>query len=604
MQSPTLPLLIALMSFISVRKADGKAVSVLGRFDLSLDRNGFQKKGRIEQALKRFVEESREDFGLLEGESVKFRVQETVILNDETFVVHFDQMVGGLRVIDQPLSAVFSSDGALIALNGAIISDHASNGRSSMARPSMADIDVQSALDEHCGHEHASFFDEHDRDFHIVGENLYRRNDNAELEAGWSMQIQGVVWQARLPDKEFVIDDASGLVILGGSNENELTTTCNVRTRPLPTATGGRVSSIRPATGTVNTNLTCRGFVSNFFTNTCTWELRREEGISVHDVDHVLDGNGGETTDVQSCASTSAPNFWDIREEVAFHTESQMRLFIQQNVWDNNSAVRSANVQIETDNTTTATARFSPFCATTGVCPELICNPNAAAGVDGACSSDVLAHEFGHYVHWSLGHQGDQTCKSGVNEGGSLNETLANSFAMLVWLDDPRSSNMEYNAANGAIGGNIPPPHTNSFSGGKGGFGGFVFSDGSENTTGANPASCNGGNNGNGFGDPIPGLHFNQVLWEVMFNRDCSWQWCPTNAGFAQGAGIFLNENQEQVLNRVGDALGWAVKSTSSFVSHQTIIDMFIIRLHSNSGLGVAQRAGDVFEHHGFTSPL
>ena len=180
-------------------------------------------------------------------------------------------------------------------------------------------------------------------------------------------------------------------------------------------------------------------------------------------------------------------------------------------------------------------------------------------------------HEYGHYVVWTYdGISND--CDPGDNEGDSLDETMANVFAE-VYARDSRDIDPTYGAIGGFALGNGPFAHINA------------------NSLITQNVQCSQAN------DPVDGQAFQQAVWELLFNRDCDIGACSSSNG--NGNIIWPGADRDLVVANVGAALGFALRSLGENITHSQVRAQMIRKIRSDSGDGPADRAREVFRHHG-----
>jgi hypothetical protein len=273
--------------------------------------------------------------------------------------------------------------------------------------------------------------------------------------------------------------------------------------------------------------------------------------------------NGGEREVIQSCSASNRPSFLgtsgdSLREQGAFYAANQMRGFIEQNVWDSVDPNRDSNVDIHMDDPDPPTASFDNFWTSIEV--------NQSFG-----QLESIMHEYGHYVVWTYDDV-SQECDPGTDEGDSLDETLANVFAELYARDSP-DIDPTYGAIGGFAFGNGPAAHTNA------------------NSLITQNVQCAQAN------DVLDGQAFQQAVWELLFNRDCDLGTCASTSG--TGTRIWEDTSREQIIKNVGAALGFALRSLGENITHSQVRAQMIRKIRSDSGDSAADRAREVFRHHG-----
>lgn len=470
-------------------------------------------------------------------------------------VAEVDQYVGELRVIDSDLTLTLADTGALYSVNGRIIPNTSPQVRATLALPSLF---TKLATDQDFGPTTIA------ADFMPSGSDMWQRKDRASVEVGWSIKRAKPVWKVNLPAVILWIDDTNGAVIRRQSQKEHLWDSvarkCNVRHRRWPRADDGRATSLNQTTATMTTAITCGG--DDWF-GTCYWHLKRQPFGFPHGIARIEDMNGGEGAVIQSCNASNRPSFLgtsgdSLREQGAFYAANQMRFFIKQNVWDRVDPNRDSNVDIHMDDSDPSTASFDNFWTSIEV------NPSFG-------QLEVVMHEYGHYVVWTYDGISDD-CDPGDNEGDSLDETMANVFAE-VYARDSRDINPTYGAIGGFARNNGPAAHINADS--------LITQD----------VQCSQAN------DPVDGQAFQQAVWELLFNRDCDIGPCSNSNG--TGNRIWPGVDRDQVVENVGAALGFALRSLGENITHSQVRAQMIRKIRSDSGDGPADRAREVFRHHG-----
>ena len=533
------------LNFEVVHDVFGDARSVIGRFDVGLDSKTSLNGSRVAQAVTEFIAQHPAAWGYSAGFRPTLVGRDVLVVDNNFQVATFEQYAAGLKVLDGEITASFWADGSLHSLNGRLatwgILDDA---------PVLAD--VVSA-------------------FAVHGVDATR----GTLERGLSIQYGGVVREHRDGPNGVVLDEESQVVLRTDDSQEPVTGPCNIRRFDVARS-GANASNLLETTNTITETITCEA--ADVFGN-CYWELRREPSGFDHGIGRVMDYDGAEQQVVQACSSGAVPQFTGtngdaLREQGAFYIENQMRFFIDQNVWSQvGSPTQQANVRITVDNPNVATAAFNSFYT------DIDCNQNCGGNPSNCCTQDVLSHEYGHYVVWTYGGNFDDQCTAGTEEGNALDETLANVFGELFWLDDDQT-----NAQYGAIGGfalfNGPSAHTTT---------GTIL---------AAAPSCPAGQAPNA----TDGMPFQQAVWELMFNRDCTLDACAATSGVGNRIWPLLGE--EAVLTRVGASLGFALSVLGTDnITHGMVRAQMRQRIIADADSATGIRAQRVFSHHGLTCP-
>ena len=179
-------------------------------------------------------------------------------------------------------------------------------------------------------------------------------------------------------------------------------------------------------------------------------------------------------------------------------------------------------------------------------------------------------HEYGHYVVWTYGDL-SYNCDQSRDEGAALNETLGNVFAGLYGLDS-NEINPRYGAYSGLVG--APAPHTD------------------DSSLLRNDVNCSESQDVHGHGEA-----FEQAVWELLFNRDCTIDNCTSTIG--HGNRIWVGASRDDVLRHVGAALGFSLKVLGQNITHSQVAAQMIEKIRLDSGSSTANRARSVFTHHG-----
>jgi hypothetical protein len=545
--------------------ANGAAISVIGNYDVGLDETSFQKPESVAKALRGFVIKNRDLYKLKAGDDVKFAVRAVRLLADGTGVAEVDQYMGALRVLDSEVTAALTASGTLESINGTPFVNRNPGAQTLLGIDRAITVLVKDARD--AGPAATAALGEMGA-FKPNTPNKWRRGDGATIEAGWSVRHNAVVWRAFLPRAVIWIDDANGIIVRRESQEDAWGDSevrrANVRHRDWPRGDDGRATSLNEIPGFPPVTLVEQLRVGgDEWWGTCFWHLKRQPFGFPHGIARIQDEIGGEQEVSQPCSSGIRPSFTRsngdaLREQGAFYIASQMRHFIDQNVWSQAAPNRDSNIDFHMDDAGVPTAVFNNFFT------SIRANPSFG-------QQDVLMHEFGHYVVWTYDDVSGN-CDPGRDEGDSIDETLANVFGQLFAADDPEID-PTYGALEGFALNNGPAPHTNT------------SSSITQNIT------CATANN------PADGQAFQQAIWELMFNRDCTSDTCTSASGV--GNTIWVGESQEAVITHVGAALGRALQVLGQNITHSQIRAQIILKIRTDSGNATANRARAVFEHHG-----
>ncbi len=478
-------------------------------------------------------------------------------IDERTDVVLLRQAFRGLTVVDMELSAVFDANGTLLSLNGTLLPEDGLSLRA-LSSPDQV-LDRLRAEGLMLDVDRASDFIQPD-----PKEDVWENDLGFSLAFGWSIQLQSPVWVYEDDESRIYVSEALNVIEIDSRQEN-LTGSCNVRLKDFPRSSG-YATILSEGSSSRTEEITCQA--DDWF-GTCYWQLKREPSGYNHAIGRVLDSDGAEQEIVQSCSSSSVPQFTatngdSLREQGAFYVANQMRFFTNQNAWSQVAPSSQANVQITVDDDGSSVASFSPTFT------DIRCNQDHADG--NGCAIDVLAHEYGHYVNWTYGGYGS-TC-SGSDHSFALSETLATIYGLLFFLDDDETL-PQYTALAGSMLGNGPSPHTTSAS---------SFSMDCTNST----------------TQRISGLPFTTAIWEVAWNRDCTTDSC-TDTQTSNGTTIFSGLNREATITAVGDALSYANASLGQNPTFQQVRALMRSRIQSEINLSTATRFQRVMSHHGFT---
>ncbi len=301
--------------------------------------------------------------------------------------------------------------------------------------------------------------------------------------------------------------------------------------------------------------------------NLCIWELRRETGIS-QKIMRVQDYDSAELSMATTCPAQptfGGCNANSLRQQTAFWTTEQMRSFMQSYVWFYTSPTQAGPVAPWVDWPRTNCAYYA-----WGAYSSIEC---AAA----ESKAHVFMHEYGHHVVWTYGDVGNQ-CVPNVGAGNlyesdAIDETYANVFAALFAAADsaPGGIRPQYGAVAG-LAYQAPSPHTNAGSivSGYGRCGSVDFHN--------------------------IGRAFEQAMWELMWNRNCSSVACTTTSAF--GSAIFPSATQTQVLVSMGTALGYSLSVSGMEPKFQSLWTHMYVKLIGLHGVTEANNANDVMTHH------
>lgn len=534
----------------------GGPVSVIGRFPTSLGMNAWSKPAAASRAVAELVER----VWLV---SPHLQSRDARPVDDNFDIITFDEYVNGLRVLDRAIVVGFWADGSIQSVNGVVV-----EGTHPTTTP-IPRLTPDDALAIACSNAHQCSNEEYRAD----ATDRWSSAFGGQLEFGWSDHAGGPAWRIHGPYGTQIIDDELATVVSSTTNEEFVTGDCDVRIYDHSHDSLGRATSMNENLSKRVERLTCEA--TDYF-GTCYWQLRREPWGFAHGIARVQDANDGEQEIAQACSSAAIPQFTGtssdaLREQGAFYIANQMRYFTNQNVWSQVPPAQNANIQITVDDDGTC-ASFNPFMT------DIRCNQNDPTAGN-CCTTDALAHEYGHYVTWTYGGELSDLCVNNGVQSNSVEETIATDFGFLFYYDDPEVD-PTYGALAGFALGNAPSPHTDASS--------------------LLPFTMNCSTTLN---QRVSGFPFSQALWEVLWNRNCqSNDTCTIDMFF--GSTIWPSPTgREQVITNVGSAMGWAMSVLGPDVTYQQVRAQMRSRILAVSNAAAAEQFQRVFSHHGFTCP-
>lgn len=549
-----------------VADREGRATTVIGRFDVGLDADSSWDEAEVADATARFLIIHGEAFGLRPGETVALKVVRIDALDDSTHVASVQQVHGDRRVpvVDREMSAVFWADGSLHSVNGSVLPN------TPLPEPDLQPADAVASARPTGEAEPAELVPEV-----VDGTTIY-------TAPGVAVELMtdgfgALVWRVR--DKHWVtiVDDATGAISHAHDTRRFVNGSCNVRYRDFEKNANGFTTMliadpdyVSPGTtGTRTEQLTCQA--DDWF-GTCYWKLRYE-GVT-HSINRVEDESGAEVEVAQSCSSSAVPQLTSaggnsLREQTAFWAANHMRTFTLQNVWNQVAPNRTESVDYHIDGDYYTCGHFNP--TTTSIHLEPACG-----------LTDIFLHEYGHYVSWSYNGL-SSACSDGTNEGDPLEETVANLFAMITVADDPDTKPLYGSLGEGGSlprdglgGGQGPAPH--------------ITGAGLQLPT----VDCTV------VDKHLIGNAFEQAVWELLFDHDCTaaGSACASADTLDDGAEIW-DLGDEAVITRVGASLAFAHKALGTDVTFAQFRAQMIAKIQVDSGATIANRASAVFSHHG-----
>jgi hypothetical protein len=541
----------------------GRMISAIGVFDIGLDAKSSWEIPHIEAAVAGYVAAHAGELGdAYAGASAPaaLRVREVVAVDGKVHVAHIDQAVGGLRVWDSDLSAAFWSSGDLRAFHGPV-----RFVRADLRHPDAMELaDVVAIADAGA----ASDFAPQDSNGFV---RHVRVKDGAWIERGWSSSTGSVSWRLWLPGGDIRLDEPTRTIEQVYSHIEPffdgVTGDCSVRHFDFPRDANGLTSTLASTSGSRIQTLTCGG--DDWF-GTCFWHLKRSPSGLAHRVGRIDDVNGAEQEVALSCASSTVPSFENtngdaMREQSAFWVAHQMRGYNVQNTWGNAAPDRKDDkLEVHIDDDSVSGAFFEHNLVTTQI------RANTAM----SAKPDVMMHEYGHYVVHTYGDVSNR-CVSSSDHGDALDETLADVFGMIMATDETQIR-PSYGALEGFANGQAPSPHAAA-----------------ADRLSIGTVNCS-------IDHHLIGRAFEQAIWEILFNRNCSTRACASTDGFAtDGVRLWGTRTQEQVIERVAAALGSALQTLGQNITFQQVRAEFIARVREDTNEETAAAVGAVFAHHG-----
>jgi hypothetical protein len=531
--------------------ADGRALSVIGHFDVGLDAHRARDaRGALDAALE-FVARQPAAFGLDAPYALELRPTRIAPVDARVHVVHAEQYASGLRLLDSEVTVAFHADGALHSVNGWLHEPARWQQRAGLA--------VEDAARRLAPL--ADLADGWQRQADAPGES-YVNAKGQVLERALDPRARTVVWLLRAPSAEWRLDEAT-LAVRRIDTDDPVRGTCNVRHADFTRNASGQATGLTQGSlsGTAVETPTCEAV--SFWFNDCYWQLKLDEAFTPHALGRIDDTADNETEVHVACDAT--PSFSSsggdfLQQQTAYVALQGMRHFMLDNVWNRVAPNRDSKVDTHMDSDQTASAFFRD----TVLGREIHVGP-ALSG-----APDAYWHEYGHYVVWTYDDVSN-TCVTGQDEGNALDETLANVFALLGAVDDP-DVRPTYTALSGFANGQAPSAHTGSADR-------LVF------------GTCAGD-------DHQVGVAFEQALWELMWNRDCFSTTCPNPVTF--GNTVFPGDSQETVLKSVGEALGFALKVLGQNITFAQVAAQMRDKVRQEHSVTDAARFGSVLAHHGF----
>jgi hypothetical protein len=528
---------------------DGRALSLIGRFDIGLDERSVHQSDLALKAAVAFVNRHYSSFGLKAPYRLELQATRHEAIDDKTLVIHAEQHADGLRLLGSEVTVTLHADGALHSING-YLREPAAWAQD----PSLTVEDVAQRLGEAV----PALAGKWSPRTSALGRN-YAAADGRTLERAIDPRAGGVVWRTRNGAEEVVLDEAT-LAVRRISTDDHVRGSCSVRHSDFPRS-GGQATTMASLSGTAVESPTCEAL--SFFPNDCFWQLKLDELFTTHAIARIVDTNDTQTERHQACDST--PSFGStsgdfLQQQTAYVSIQGMRHFMLDNVW-RVAPNRDSKVEVRIDSGEPGAG--GAFFRDTGFAREIHMSPGASS------FPDTYWHEYGHYVVWTYDDVSNN-CDTGEDEGDAIDETLANVFGFLNALDDP-DVNPTY-AAVEDFANQAPAPHTGA---------------GNRLTLGSCTAD-----------EHDMGVAFEQAVWELLWNRNCESTVCPNPVTF--GNTIFPGASRETVLRNVGEALGFALRSLGQNITFSQVAAQMRDRVRAQQGAAAGNRFGAVLSHHGF----
>jgi hypothetical protein len=538
---------------------DGRLHQVIGSWDVGVTPEQLGDPRALAAAARAFVVTHAEAFGGRGDAVPDFEVQGHHATGRGVSVVTVRQGSFGLPHFDTDIVVSFWPDGQLHTLTGSV-SIKVQRPDATMTYDQLGEIIEL----------HGVRLPETSPD--TVGGFPREVSDNDRIYFEFGLEADGTAsWRIKLPEGDFRISDVAGELIKWDSGVDALwsdtTSSCTLRHPDFPRDANSRATSLVANSTSANQTIDCTANSNKPLPSpTCTIEMRRETNWEEHGLERVLDFDGPEQQSGPiSCpgsANFTATNGDSEREQAAYWSLWNAKKYITEDVWNQGLGEQSQSLQATHDDTDICGACFRSW------------NGTIVANATQSLRPSTWMHEYGHYVVWTFGDVSD-IC-SGSNMGDAVDETLADVFAMLVFVNQP-GVNPVYGALSGMTA-QTPPPHTNAAS----------ILSAAYNCT------------------PDPGQpdqhHFNgqkfeQVMWELMFNRNCSNSTCASTS--LVGNLIWLGMSHDSVLKRIGGALGSSLDLSPQSTNFVQIRNLFLSDVLSLEGVATRDRVQAVFNHHG-----
>lgn len=598
--------------------AEGRVITVIGRFDIGLDAESSADPSTVAEALAVFLGANADAFGCDDDFGLGLTHHETLVVDDELRVMRFMQVLGRDAIQSSEVSVTLYADGALHSVNGAIgrASDYSDLFFAEPSPESVAAVAAaaRAALISHGRSASQIGVDALASPMALV-EGLPGRNhfvsvlEDVAIERQIAVDGLELVWLVDTPQATVQVSDL-GDVISVASKLRHNVAACNSRhsdyskffgTNTVIEFSAGDVCDISDcdpcgladcsdlecgcANGvcrcvneggksgtTLGSAISCDG--DNFF-GTCTWKLKREEGGLSHGMARVEDESGfNNELEISDPGCDTPPTFNsanvdDLEEQTALYSIHRSRLSMLDNAWNltGSTVDRQANVDIHVDHNshpdmdTPAGAFFDTF------------QTSIHLGSLSSRDMDIMFHEYGHYAHWVYGDMSINCTQA--DQGLPLGESVANSFAYVTALEEMI---LTYSAVQGMGGGQAPQPHTNGTS---------------RLTQTLDLFPCDTQD------EHLIGRPFEQAVWELLWNRNCLTVDTCTNS-MAFGNTVWIGATRDQVNTHVARSIGSALKVLGFSFNYNQLVVQVEERIRLTSGVDTRDRARAVFDHHGY----
>lgn len=578
----------------------GKLLSVFGLFDLGIEMVDAEF-GDVGEGLAQFFTEHRLSYGLhvpVEAESLE--VTRLDPIDAGRAVVHLEQHTAdGARIFDSELTVVIWNDGLVESINGPV---------RGFVPPSRTERAVHEVLGAARAIPDFAAPTAEDLMSSVYRAGAYRWADEDAIaaERGFDPEAAAYVWDVSSSDRIERIrlrDDDLSVI-----SRRELldpidvdSTRCSIRHYNWPRDANLHVTQFgnnNQANGTMyGADTWCTG---DYYTPPWgpDWHLRLETAGYPHRLGRIQDDDASQVW-VDDPNFTATPTFSQsttsaLEQQTAFSEAYAMRLGVWRNCWSQFEQDDQDNVQITLD--TSGTTGFL------GLNTDIYINSSDT----NARLANTVRHEYGHYVVMTYGDVSDNC--SATDQGDAIDETIADAFAMIAIRDDSNLlPNYNTNFALGQFGASSwVAPHTTTPGNAVVNSGACIpCTTNTQCTRNAGDTCMTWPRN---FCDShFNGLAFEQAIWELLYNRNCSTTTSPctgttsscTASTTGNGNDIWCGATEDQVSDNVGRALAYAMKTLGQNVTFGQIITAMRSQWVVDTGTNAANRARAVFTHHG-----